>query len=89
MRLIRRACFLVKRVGNIYNKVCDLDNIKKAIYKSSLGKRKQNRVSQIINNIDIYAGKIQKMLLSKRYVPSPYKIKAIEDGATKKNKNYL
>ena len=74
----------MKRTGNIYEGICDLENIKQAIMKSSLGKRNQNRVKAILKNIDAYAKKIQKMLINKEYVPSPYTIKIIEDGATKK-----
>ena len=55
-----------------------------AIIKSSLGKRKQDRVEKILNSIDSYAKKIQHMLINKTYVPSPYIEKIIEDGATKK-----
>lgn len=52
--------------------------------KSSLGKRKQKRVKEVLDNIGIYAKKIQYMLVNKRYTPSPYIEKIIEDGATKK-----
>jgi len=31
----------VKRVGFIYDSICDINNIKKAIMKSSLGKRRR------------------------------------------------
>jgi len=52
--------------------------------KASLGKRKQNRVKKILDNIDVYAEKIRRILLKKTYRPSPYIEKTIEDGATKK-----
>ena len=54
--------------------------------KSSLGKRKQKRVKNIINNLDFYASKIQKMLINKAYVASEYIIKTIQDGANKKTR---
>ena len=53
---------------------------------SSKGKRKQNRVNKVINNIDSYANKISKLLKSKDYKPSSYKIKRIKDGAQKKTR---
>ena len=76
----------MKRVGYIYDKICDIENIKTAIMKSSLGKRDQNRVRNIIENIDLYASKIQKLLITKDYRASPYVIKTIYDGASKKER---
>jgi hypothetical protein len=54
--------------------------------KASLGKRDQNRVKHVIENIDLATTKIREMLLNKTYVPSPYKIKTIKDGASKKER---
>ena len=76
----------MKRTGYVFGDICDIDNIKKAIMKSSLGKRDQKRVKNIIENIDHYASLIQKMLLTKSYKPSPYVIKNIHDGANKKDR---
>lgn len=53
---------------------------------SSKGKRKQNRVNKIINNIDDYAEKINKLLKNQTYKSAPYKIKKIKDGAQKKTR---
>lgn len=74
----------MKRVGYIFGKICDPENIKKAILKSSLGKRDQKRVKQILENMDFYTNLIRNMLMEKTYVPSPYSIKTIQDGASKK-----
>ena len=67
----------MKRMEYIYDKVCNIDNIKVAIMRSSLGKRGRPFVKRILDDIDIYAENIQKMLLNKSYVPSPYTIKII------------
>lgn len=76
----------MKRAGYLYDGICDLENIKKAILKSSLGKRKQYRVKNVIDNIDVYAAKIQQLLRMKTYLPSPYTVKTIRDGATQKER---
>jgi hypothetical protein len=55
-----------------------------AIEKSSLGKRNQKRVKEVLDNQEEYAKRIQRMLVNKTYVPSPYTLKTIEDGANKK-----
>lgn len=75
---------MVKRISNIYENICALDNIKQAIMKASLGKRKQNRTKKVIDNIDLYAIKIQQLLLDKKYKPSPYVIKTIQDSSSGK-----
>ena len=76
----------MKRAGYLFKDICDIENIKQAITKSSLGKRNQKRVKHILNNIEVYAGKIQSLLLTKQFFPSPYDIKIIQDGATKKTR---
>ena len=77
----------MKRMGHIYERVYALDNIKQAVMSASLGKRNQNRVKRVIDNIDIVAKRIQEMLVNKTYEPSPYIVKTIYDGANKKVRN--
>ena len=76
----------MKRVGYIFENICELDNIKLAIMNASIGKRNQKRVKEIIENINNYAGEIQQLLLNKQYSPSPYVIKTIKDGVNKKER---
>jgi RNA-directed DNA polymerase len=76
----------MKRYGYIFEKVCEINNIKQAIMKSSLGKRKQKRVKHVLENIDVYAAKVQEMLVNKTYVASDYIVKIIQDGANKKER---
>ena len=76
----------MKRVGNIYDQICDVGNIKTAIMKSSLGKRDQRRVKHVINNADRYAERISAILRAKLYIPSPYEVKTIRDGASQKTR---
>ena len=61
-----------------------MDNIEVAIMQSSLGKRKQKRVKEILDNIDFYTNKIRTMLKNKNYNPSPYTVKTIQDGSSGK-----
>lgn len=76
----------MKRVGYLYEKICNIDNIKTAILKASLGKRDRTYVKKILNNIDYYAREIQIILIKKEYIPSPYKIKTILDGSSGKER---
>ncbi len=76
----------MKRVGNVYSNIYEIENIKAAILKSSLGKRDQRSVRKILDNIDEYATRVQKMLVDRAYAPSQYKTKIIQDGARKKQR---
>lgn len=76
----------MKRVGNLYDAVCDLDNIKVAIEKASLGKRNKTAVRRVYESPDHYAAAIRHMLLTRNYVPSPYAIKVVKDGPSQKER---
>jgi len=76
----------MKRVGHLYEKICGLENIKLAIMKASLGKRKQSAVRRILNQQDLYAARVREMLITKSYVPSPYSVMTVKDGPAQKER---
>lgn len=76
----------MKRIGNIYSKLCDKNNIKIAILKASAGKKSRKNVVKIVNNIDYYVDDICKMLVDKSIKLSPYKKMKIHDGVNKKER---
>ena len=76
----------MKRTGFIYDKICNIDNIKTAMLKASLGKRDRGYVKKILDNIEIYSLNISKMLKEETYTPSPYIIKTIFDGSSRKER---
>jgi RNA-directed DNA polymerase len=76
----------MKRVGYIFEKICTVENIKTAILCSSLGKRNKPFVKLVLDNIDTYVEKIQKILVNKNYIPSPYTIKIIKDISSNKER---
>lgn len=77
---------IVKRVGYLYERICDLDNIHQAIWKASQGKRNKSYVKRVLGDQERYALLVQSMLRSKTYVPSPYSIKTVFDGPTHKER---
>lgn len=85
MRLIRTKDSM-KRTGYLFEKIADIDNIKTATRKASLGKRHQKGVQRILNNLDHYATRIHTMLLNGTYIPSPYTTKRIMDGTARKER---
>lgn len=52
--------------------------------RASLGKRNQKRVSTILNNMDYYASRVQKMLVNKTYTPTKPQVKTIKDTSSNK-----
>lgn len=76
----------MKRVGHLYEAIYEIENIKTAIYKASVGKRKQAHVAKILADIDSHALIVQDLLKSRSYNPSPYTIRKIKDGASQKER---
>ena len=76
----------MKAKRNIYDSICTKENITKAIIQASREKRDRKDVKEILNNIEFYTLQLQEMLQNKSYVPSPYIVKKIYDGANKKER---
>ena len=51
---------MMKRVGFIFERIVDKDNILQAIDNSSRGKKKRRNVRRVLDNADKCAGEIQK-----------------------------
>lgn len=76
----------MKRKNNIYEKIIEPDNIKKAILNASKGKKARKSVNKIFCNVEYYTLEIQNMLKNKTYEPSPYHEMKIHDGNRKKER---
>lgn len=76
----------MKRYSHLYTQITDINNIRKAILKASCKKRNRKSVQKILNNIDKYAYRLQDMLINHTFVPSPYEVQKIYDGARKKER---
>ncbi len=76
----------MKRYGYIYEKICDIENIKAAIINASTRKKNRRNVQRVLANLDKSAEYIQKLLIEQTYEPAPYKEFSIFDGATKKER---
>lgn len=76
----------MKRIGYIYEKICDEDNIRQAIMKASVGKRDRWYVRKVMRHLDETVDTVRQMLLTESYIPSPYKIKRVCDGPRHKER---
>lgn len=79
----------MKRIGNLYEIVCDESTIRQAIYEASRGKRRRREVQKVLANMDEYAGKIRRMLVNETFKPSPYSRETIRDGSRNKERDIL
>lgn len=76
----------MKRVGNLYPKIYDKDNIRRAIYRTSEHKRKHKHVKVVLDDIEHYVDKTHELLIHKAYVPSSPKPKEIQDNSSGKQR---
>jgi len=70
----------MKRHGNLWDKVVDLDNIKFAHQQARRGKAYYTEVKMVDADVDKYAKEIQEMLINKTFTTSPYEIEDRFDG---------
>jgi RNA-directed DNA polymerase len=70
----------MKRHGNLWDKVIDLENIKFAHRQARRGKSYYKEVKMVDADIDRYANQIRDMLVNKTFTTSPYEIEDRFDG---------
>jgi retron-type reverse transcriptase len=64
----------MKRHGNLWEKITDIENIKLAHKNARKGKTKYKAVQEIDEDIDRYANEIHQMLIAKTFTTSEYKM---------------
>lgn len=69
----------MKRVGNIYDKICDLDNIINAHHHARKDKSYYKEVKMVNSDIEYYCKQIQDILINETYTPSNYITKTIHE----------
>lgn len=76
----------MKRVGHLYETMCDIDFIKKAIRNAAKGKTDRNYTSRILTDIDRYAQELKEMLEAENVVLSPPQTREIYDNSCRKRR---
>ena len=64
----------MKRVGNLYHKIYDIDNIKLAHKNARKGKTHYVEVIEVDNNIEYYCNLLQETLKNRTFQNSPYEV---------------
>ncbi len=70
----------MKRHGNLWDKICDYDNILAAHHAARKGKSHYKEVKMINKNEEFYIKRLQETLLKKSFTTSPYEIFDRFDG---------
>src|SRR5690606_527908 len=65
---------LMKRYGNLYEKICDINNLYLADDNARKGKNKQVVIRDHMANRDMNLFNLQKLLLDKKFRTSEYKV---------------
>ncbi len=70
----------MKRIGNIYHKVYDKENIGRAFTNAMKGKAHYREVKEVKKNLQWYIDDLHKLLKNKQYKNSEYKVFQRESG---------
>lgn len=76
----------MKRIGHLYEKMCDIGLIKEAIHNAAKDKHHYAHVRRILENDEKYALKIKAMLEDESFYPSPYIHDIIQEGPSRKQR---
>lgn len=64
----------MKRYGNLYARICDIDNLREAAHNAASGKRKRDEVTAFFTNLEENLAQLHRELTEKRYKTSPYDV---------------
>lgn len=71
---------LMKRIGNLYESIINIENLKLADIKARKGKRNQYGVIKHVKNEEENTQKLHETLINKSFKTSDYKVFKISDG---------
>ena len=75
-----------KKVGFLYEKMCDKELIRAAITAGTKGKRHRKDIVRVLDDVDGYVEKMYRMLMSESYVPTVPRSKEIFDKSSNKRR---
>lgn len=85
LRQTRRIC-MPKKVGHLYEKMCDKAAIRLAIIEGTRGKRGRWDVEEVLSDVDGYVEKAYRLLMTESYVPTAPRSKVIFDKSCQKQR---
>lgn len=79
----------MKRTGNIFEKIANINNIKKAMAMASQGKKHRSVVKEIMSDADNIASQIRKELIDETFIPTKPKEMIIFEPLSKKTRTII
>lgn len=76
----------MKSYNNLFEKLIEDENIKKAINRSSLGKRERKDVAHVLADQDYHVKVIKDILIKQKFKVPNHELKEINDGITLKKR---
>jgi len=76
----------MKRVGYLYEKICDPDNVRRAIFHACQHKHNRGYVRHILADPERYTAQISAMLREHRFVPGENRTRIIRDTSCGKER---
>lgn len=77
---------LPKRIGHLYERMCDKAMIRRAIQVGTRGKRKRWDVKIVLDDVDGYVDRAYDMIVNRAYVPTKPRPKEIFDSSSMKKR---
>lgn len=74
----------MKRIGFLYEKIADEENIRRAIHNAAKGKRKRRFVRKVLEDEDWYVAEIARQLREKSFRPGRNRQKTVTDHSSGK-----
>lgn len=74
----------MKRVGYIYEKICDKENIRLAIWRASEHKREKRSIKKVLDRIDEYVDKVHEILITESFRNTPTELTPKYEKLSKK-----
>lgn len=69
----------MKRVGNLYDQICSMENILNAIHFAAKHKKSRFNVQRVLADPEWHAARVRQLLLDKTFTPCPAKIMTVRD----------
>ena len=69
----------MKRHGNLWNKVIDMDNLRRAFTLAAAGKKNRDEVKVIADNLEYHLNKLRQMLIDGTFHTSKYTTRVIHE----------
>lgn len=76
----------MKRIGNLYDKISSLENVREVIKNAAKGKTNRTEVQTALDDFESNAAALSSMLQAKAFKPQPYAVRIVYEGSKNKRR---